>query len=265
MKPEGPDIYKLDRYNDPYKLDQAYSTDHHICVSALTNKNASFIEAIIRLDSNYADDDVLEKVGSTRFWFDFISKNRSIVDFTKGIYEVVKAIDKANSTHLVACEDGWTKMADTIINYCTDYDGLIFCLQQDIDTYNWPLRENHLFCQMSAPMKCKNRDGTERCNISFASKFLSCASHYLLGDDTRYPKYDRVVSQKLPYYVYVYLGETFHENDYQVNGASKSYEEKIDIYIKYVRDIRRILALPSVKKEGIDFNTFDHIIWYCNK
>ena len=264
---------------DPYKMDMAEAENGYTEVTALTKKNSKFIEAVVALDSNYGSDDMLlvpdygfnpirdissskKECGSTRYWFTFMKNNHTEEEDKHSVYGAVIAIDRTNSTHLESAVEGRKKMADIILSRCPNYEALLDALRDDFNP-DFPESEHHLLYLMSKPIDGK-RSETKRCNLSFATKFLAYAAQYLL-EDFIYSKYDSVVSEKLPDYSYVYLGEQKNKNYYKANGASKTFEEKMKIYAKYSTDIQRILDKPDVKKAGINRNTFDHIVWYCNK
>lgn len=98
-----------------------YIADQNDRIPALTRKNADFIEAVVRLDSNYANDLAItgpdrdydpEKYaensngmycGSTAYWFEQMKQNN---DFKRNVLGAVIAIDRTNSTHLEACING---------------------------------------------------------------------------------------------------------------------------------------------------------------
>ena len=106
---------------EPYTLDE-YEFEK-TTLPALTDKNAEFIEAILKLDSNYAkefaytepdkDFDPEEKkqnkyCGSIQYWFEEMQKDGA--DFSKCVLGAIISIDRSNSTHLNAATNGRVEM-----------------------------------------------------------------------------------------------------------------------------------------------------------
>ena len=111
---------------NPYELDYLYDAEDKILIPALTKKNSLFLEAVVRLDSNYGNDaqlypcgknflNVLEDntnfsqkpsndnyVGSTSFWFESMQKNSKScsneLDFNICLRGALHNINLTNST-----------------------------------------------------------------------------------------------------------------------------------------------------------------------
>lgn len=253
---------------DPYVLDYVCDYDK---MPALTRKNARFIEAVVKLDSNYAKDSQIippddkfnidkhysnaagRFCGSTAYWFNKL-KNKEI-DFQTGILGVVVAIDTTNSTHLEAAKNGRQEMRDRICTRCASVDELIFELNKK---YSANI-ENHLISLLTKSIPARGKSG-ERYNLSFASKFCSYASIYL-ETEVQYSKYDNVVSDALPYYEEVYLGVKRKKAEYKVSqNIPDKYGHLLNLYDRYSKCIENILAKTNLNKEELD-----HIIWYGYK
>ena len=264
------------KYKDPYLLDRAVCKEKAIDVPALTKKNSLFIEAIVRLDSNYnldsdetkSNDDGFDPIlnvssangkfcGSSKYWLTIIKNSKTFEEYKRGVYGAVVSIDTFNSTHLEATLDGRKKMAEIIISNYPSFKELKEALSR---TFNKNDSE-HIIYKLSIPLEAR-RKGTVRCNLSFASKFCSYASLCLLDED-RYSKYDSVVSDMLPFYMELYLGKKLRKNHYKVKASI--HKERLRVYEIYSNDIGEILNLDEIKNDEITREKFDHIIWYSNK
>ncbi len=105
--------------SNPYVMDKLVDYNN---MAALTRKNADFIEAVIRLDSNYKresenkepdkDFDLKDHssnaeglyCGSTKYWFEKMKNDSS--KYQECIWGAVVSIDRSNSTHLETTSDG---------------------------------------------------------------------------------------------------------------------------------------------------------------
>ncbi len=267
----------------PYVLDRAIRGD--IDIPALTRKNADFIEAILRLDSNYKKDvDVdstpgdkfnpfgykennktkskSEYCGSTAYWF---NKMNNGGDFKECLLGAIISIDRVNSTHLESTKDGRNKIKEIIIDKCHSVKGLKKELNKDfrIDF------EHHLIGLMSVELAAAGKE-TLRSNLSFASKFCAYASLYL-GTKIEYSKYDNVVATHLKNYIKVYLNDKsirvhqYKYDSYRKKNSEDGLEYTSNIYCKYYKIIGDIIDLLKSKGVLMDRNEFDSIVWYCNK
>lgn len=264
------------KYENPYLLDRAVYKEKAIDVPALTKKNSLFIEAIVRLDSNYNldsdetknNDDGFDPIlnvssangrfcGSSKYWLTLIKNSKSFEEYRRAVYGAVVSIDTFNSTHLEATLDGRKKMAEIIISNYPSFEELKEALVRPFNKND----SKHIISKLSIPLEAR-RKGTARCNLSFASKFCSYASLCLLDED-HYSKYDSVVSDMLPFYMELYLGKKLRKNYYKVKAST--HEEWLRVYEIYSNDIGEILSLEDIKNNEITREKFDHIIWYSNK
>ena len=120
----------------------------------------------------------------------------------------------------------------------------------------------------SSPTTSTKKDGGARYNISFATKFCAYAAIFL-ESQIKYSKYDNIVSDALPTYVKVYLGETKNAREYKINeyhrrnlDDAENYQYRLDVYAKYESAISRILNELSKDSIYLSREEFDHIVWY---
>lgn len=277
-----------EKNSDPYQLDEDRDSDGNRIV-LLTSKNVQFIEAVIKLDSNYGPDldpqsapdskfrEDMEMsnppnktyCGSTAYWFEQMKEGK---DFKTCLKWAIVAIDRTNSTHLEACEKGRTVVLERILGLCDSVTSLKHELEKSI----WD-EGKHILFEIAKAMPGKRgkantkRDDSSRVNISFASKFCSYASIYLRTEN-KYSKYDRVVADNLPKYAKFYLGKDKKKKEYRIpmdNKKSKEgrFQKRKEIYLKYARTIEEILNKvnenniePTISKDD-----FDKIVWYTMK
>lgn len=263
---------------NPYILD--YLVDRS-SLPALTRKNADFIEAIVNLDSNYAKDFIINKphndydpfkncesadgkyYGSTRYWFNEMTKQDC--NFKRCVLGAIISIDSTNSTHLEASINGRRRMCEIICEHCTNHIDLVNMLNVPFN----PSNHNHLLSLLTT--KCEAKKGGARFNLSFASKFCSYASKFL-GANNSYSKYDNIVSDALPEYVWIYLREKRKKREYKINtyqnadmNEEQDYQYRLDVFYKYSLDIDRIINVLCENGININRDEFDHIIWYGTK
>jgi hypothetical protein len=261
---------------NPYVMDYVAE---RLKMPALTRKNADFIEAVVRLDSNYAKDFEIHEpsenydpeenaesshgkyCGSTAYWFSELMKTNC--NFRKCILGAVIAIDRTNTTHLEASYDGRKTMRNIICDYCNDYHDLVRMLEVPFKRD----KHNHLISLLNQKTIAKKDDGA-RYNISFATKFCTYAAIFL-DSQIRYSKYDNIVSDALPTYSKVYLGESKNAREYKINEYQRrnlddngNFQYRLDVYGKYESAISRILN--ELRADGIYLTReeFDHIVWY---
>lgn len=265
--------YKLDLYECSEYQDKK--------IPALTAKNIDFIEGVINLDSNYNKDSdpnmgpdssqnlkygfeglTSKYVGSIAYWFKAMAQGSK--DFRECLRSVIVAIDRTNSTHLEASENGREKMFEIIASKCNDVVDLI----RELGKVNedGTIDEDNLIIEMSKeiPAIVKDKSKTKmRRNLSFASKFFSYAD-LNLNKRARYSKYDTVVSNHLEYYVKILLNDSeFKKTDIKLSDGSKE-KKVIDVYNTYAKYIGCIIekAKQEDSSNKLDRNTFDHLVWY---
>lgn len=253
-------------------------------IAALTKKNADFIEGALIIDSNYRREQFKEApnkkfnvkdyskkagglyCGSTGYWFtELINERRS---YDECVWGAVIAIDRSNSTHLETTENGRELMHQRIVNACGDKDSLIKALKQGFD----PSDYSHLFAKMLAPDGDPKLLSMKKNAVmfypSFASKFCSEASHWLLGE-WLYSKYDSVVAENLPAYYEIYMGKKVKKGTYKpktTGNEKKDFENRLEVYEQYCKDIEEILdELKNSYGTILNKNEIDHIIWYGMK
>lgn len=290
----------LEQKDKTYELDmvEVSSTDEKtIKIPALTEKNRNFIEAVVKLDSRYGkeaiinkpNDTVLKKLqglseqteftefdedttsfsiipgkkyylGSTHYWFDAI-KNNLNNDFCN-LLGALYNINLTNSTRRSYKEIFYkAKNLREKLNNKLDFNTLKNELSKDFSQNC----NNHIIAYLTDP----GQNGS--CTISLASKFCSYACEYF-GLDKSYSKYDTIVSDNLKYYIDAYLtDEQELSNDYKKFRGSKfkvnsqGFERSLKVYQAYSYFIERIIETLAVKKVSINKNELDHIIWYSKK
>lgn len=210
------------------------------------------------LDSNYGKNDWNKNIeGSTAYLFKELAESDDN-GFIELINRIVEKIDSVNSTHLEATKDGRKIIADRIVGFCNNYEGLKEKLEQPF----YEFRQNHIIAKIADGIPEKN-DKEKRYNISFATKFCSYAADFI-GTKIQYPKYDKVVCSVLPIYESYYLGQ---KNKYYINyTAPNKLDERLKKYADYWNAIKTILEkVNQNKEEKVTIKEFDHIVWYTNK
>lgn len=273
-------MLEIHTVDNPYFLDYILVDGKKI--PALTRKNADFIEAVVRLDSNYGKDLEInppsksydpEKnatsakglyCGSTKYWFDQLQVNTE--EFKKCVLGTVIAIDRTNSTHIESCVNGRKEMRDRICKECSCYEELKSMLEQPYIVGDFSDKKHLLeILSEGIEQKGKGKNGV-RYNLSFASKYCSYAAQFL-DADAEYSKYDNVVSKALPIYEKCYLGKTDKKKtefkiSYTQMDENEKLQHRLNLYKQYSDCIESILKV--LKEDGIELtrDEFDHIIWY---
>lgn len=273
---------------NPYELDRVETSNG---VVALTRKNADFIEAVVRLDSNYGDDLIIKEPskgydpesnaqksskknrGSTAYWFGEMQKPNC--DFSRCVLGAIISIDITNSTHLEAAyfldQSGnkvpcRKRMRDIICSQCSNCQELVDLLNQLFE----PKNHNHLISLLTAKTVSK-KGGKPRYNISFATKFCAYASLFLKANN-KYSKYDNIVSDALPKYEEIYLGRKKRTKEYKIEhnklknkSDAENYQYRLDVYANYAKTIDDILEFLNTTGVSLTKEEFDHIVWYSFK
>lgn len=265
------------RTENPYEPD--YFKIDEKKVFAITSKNASFMEAIVRMDSRYYREqgnyppnkdfspfgDVKNAkgryCGSSEYWFSEMKKGAR--PFDECVLGAVIAIDSSNSTHLEASRDGRLLMQKRICQKTKNTDELINMLKKPFANKD----RSHLISVLTEKAEGV-KEGEERYNISFASKFCAYASRALLGE-CRFAKYDDIVSSALPQYAFIYLQKDFPKTYFKISNekckkkdSETRLQHRLDTYWEYADCIMGII--DSVE-EKVSLEEFDHIIWYGYK
>lgn len=246
-------------------------------IAALTKKNSDFIEAVVKIDSNYkrdmryvphhpdfdpennSKDSDGKYCGSLTYWFTEMQKVSA--DYARCVLGAVIAIDRGNSTHLEQVLNGRKKMRDRIVARCPDVKALKTALETPF-THN---DKNHLISKMTEPGLKGIKDDNDRFFISFASKFCSYAA-LVLGTSLEYSKFDDVVSDYLFLYAKAYCGLSFNKTYFKINQIKGGFAIKrskgleiYGVYQKAIGDIISSLTFNMTRSE------LDHIIWYYEK
>ncbi|WP_202109203.1 hypothetical protein [Succinivibrio dextrinosolvens] len=291
-------MFKLKDSKNPYELDMEVSStvEKTIKIPALTEKNRNFIEAVVKLDSRYGKEAIINKpsdtvlkelqwlskqtefvedtlsfsiipgednyLGSTHYWFDAI-KNNLNNDFCN-LLGALYNINLTNSTRRSYREIFYkAKNLREKLNNKLDFNTLKNELSKDFSQNC----NNHIISYLTYP----GQNGA--CTLSLASKFCSYACEYF-GLDKSYSKYDTIVSDNLKYYIDAYLTDEqdlskdynkFRDSKFKVNGQGKKFERSLKVYQAYSYFIERIIEKLAVKKVSINKNELDHIIWYSKK
>ena len=266
-------MIRISRSKDPYIMDMVTGFE----IAALTKKNSNFIEAVLKLDSNYRKEQkavppddrfVLNEhacnsnglyCGSTKFWFNEMTNSNSDYSYKECVLGAVISIDRSNSTHLETTENGRKKMARRIVKRCPNIDELIDCLSTPFKA-----DDSHLIsCMLRKGLK-SIKDGSDMYYLSFASKFCSYASTFL-NLQTDYSKYDNVVAKALPVYYQAYCNKNVRTTEFLVdNSTSDKYHNRLSVYEKYSDTIAVIINAIG-KSDRLSRDEFDHIIWYGMK
>lgn len=267
----------------PYELDTfslEIGKEKPIELAAITKKNSNFIEAVIRLDSNYGWDadpkNACQKgyipfdennnkcfknkkgyYGSTAYWFLQMENGD---DFERCIKGAIVSIDITNSTRMSYKER--EELADRLIGTCKSVEELKKKLEEPFSAD----KKEHILAMLAN----KTNSGT-RFNLSFASKFCSYGAAYLLLNQNLYSKYDNIVSAILPHYARFYGVDTPKEryktkidSVYSSKFSDKEdFEYRLCVYQEYNNIIGEIIE--NSKCDGITRDQFDHIVWYSQK
>lgn len=250
----------MPKINDnPYYFD----TDENDVFPIFTQKNLDLVGALIRYNSDYsAAIDVNHPEYKDTYAGILTDKKDAFFDFKKdngeALKKVIISIDKINHTHLKSegpkakSHDGINKTAKKIM----DMDDLVQRLKNgNPDVVN----------EIASAVKGKN-------NFSFASKFCAYVSELALGNKDKYCKYDKVVQEILPLYIYHYVGEEKARKNCKIIRKSGNIESAIsrfrknkdyDGYKKIIDDI--INGIKEKDRIAVTYSQLDHLLWYYFK
>jgi hypothetical protein len=229
-------------FNDPYIFD----VDNNGIIS-LTKNNVQRINFIIENDPNYRSDSDPYNENST---YNYIRNHPYTTDY-KEILEIVKKIDKQNSTHQASSginkgdNNGREKTAEFIHQIENFYERLKNGDPELVNEIANALKARYTFC--------------------FASKYCTYMSRYLLESDC-YSIYDKILSDILPYFAWLYLDEIYLNNK-RKSTISNTFAPKNNGDYKGYRDLIDKIRFKADKVSGylISRKDFDHLLWYYFK
>lgn len=239
--------------DDPYKFDLDKNG-----FPAFTEKNLKFLNALIENDSKYRLSFDINNLNSSA---GILSKEKFPKDKDK-MLDVVRKIDKENSTHLSV--SGYSKE-----NKENNNKGIDIFLEK-LFSNNIDSIENRIEKGDTALVDEMAKYVPGVTKLSFASKFCTYCNRYCFNKDD-YSIYDSVVCEILPYYLYVYLGETYwgkvsgKTGRKTFNIRNKLNNNKIN-YGDYNNLIGMIIDKIQ-EKTGIKVSRkdFDLMLWYYYK
>ena len=221
----------------------------------LTEHNIEFIKALVKNDPGYRQpiDNDYKIILSNHFPNGYVE-----------ILNIVKLIDKADSTHLASegskfkgVNMGREITAEAICQITDLKDKINNGDTEIIDIIANAVNEEH------------KRQGKEigKYNFSFATKFCAYVSLYALNKDN-YCIYDKVVSEILPYYLYTYLGEKHYRikrDGTAVSTISETFKSGLS-YLDYRQLIDRLIE-SVYKKHNYrpSYKEIDGLLWYYFK
>ena len=235
--------------DDPYVFD----TDQN-GFPLFTKKNLALLGALLRYDSNYS---ASEDPSDPAVYSGMLDAN-GVPATVDGIRDVVKSLDKVNSTHLASegpagggrgvelTVEAIAAIPDLADRLCASDDGLV----DEIATAGG-----------------KN-------NFSFATKF--CAYTCVYARDIRsdnYCIYDRVLAEILPYYAYLYADGDIYRHFCRANSRGRIVSE-VESRCKDEHDyaLYRMLVdsvIRGVKEQSglwhLPYKQFDQLLWYYFK
>lgn len=207
----------------------------------ITEKNIELIKFILKNDKKYMS----EFSEENNHIKNFIIDHKKTTD-KEEILQIVKLIDKENSTHQNISgknkgdNRGYEITAEKIckiVNFYKDLENgkpeLVNKIAKSIDT---------------------------RYTYSFASKYCSYMSRYLFNKDN-YSIYDNVINNILPYYAYIYVDEYYIAKKCS-NINTVFFNKQNGDYKKYQNLIDRIIEKVNEKKHfTISRKDFDYLLW----
>lgn len=220
---------------------------------ALTRDNVARVEAMIRTDSNYRISLGDEKVNAkySPYWLEKLEsclKGEPVAEKIEDVIDnVVKLLDKENSTHLNTDGVGQKEMARRILAHKET-------LLNDLRNRNFDLIETLSVKTIPLPGK-RGRE-----NLSFASKFCHYACFYIFNGEVaqdNFSIYDGVVARALPKYLKHF---SITIKNLGINIDIKKIKNKD--YYEYSKAIDAVIKASG---DEISRNGFDHLVWYYFK
>lgn len=223
---------------------------------ALTEKNVQFINGVLSLDSSYRKAFRAEKDSAAFYIKNVFYNNGKFSHDPEEIEEVIRRIDKENSTHLAVSgsKKGDNKGIEKTKNKVSE---LFKEENEEIIVERLKAADADLVAEIAAAVENRN-------NFSFASKFCTFVTRAAFDEDG-YCIYDKVLSDVLPYYAWVYLGENKYINKNNNSIIEKTFKDSKD-YNGYRDLVNSIIAKSNeITGANIKKSDFDHLIWYYFK
>lgn len=232
--------------NNPYEFD----TDKNGQI-LFTQKNLDFVTAIISNDSDYRGPLFENDPNYSKGYIENKCTTPNFLTIEEHVKKIVELIDVENSTHLAAspklnpANQGRRLTVEKILSI----DNLLISLGEG---------DPNIVAEIARAVPGKN-------NFSFATKFCTYVCRYYFKDSRadNYSIYDRVLSNAIPYFAWVYLGEIHFARK---NGTIEKEYKFTQDYGSYRNLIDRIRESIE-KKNGtpISREKFDHLLWYYYK
>ncbi|MBQ8784525.1 MAG: hypothetical protein IJZ59_00590 [Alphaproteobacteria bacterium] len=240
-----------------------------IKIPILTIDNVARVEAMIQVDSRYSNNrDEYNGETSSNFFHKLkeILKDKEELKDNENtletcIYQIVRTIDKENSTHLnsnIRAEDAKGDNIKKTGRYLIADKILQFNKKRFLEHLTNPdkaLKEDGLFriIEISGGRK----------NTSFASKFCHYACFNLFDDKNKdnYSIYDAVIRMALP--IYIKWHKVTVENINYKNEYRKIRNALCRIDYKLYQTI--VDTVLKASESDISRNGFDHLLWYYFK
>ncbi len=234
---------------DPYSFDLDGNG-----MPAVSRKNIALVNALALFDPGYrASVDVNNEKSSARLIREAYENDPDFLSENDTVLEIVKRIDKENSTHLSVSGGG--KGGETQAAQGRDLTAKKICCLPNL-LCRLRQGDTELVKEIAGAVDGRN-------NFSFATKFCAFVSRALFeGEEAdRYCIYDKVVSDVLPYYAYIYLGETKYKKR-KTSAIEDLFKEEKD-YAGYKGLIDRIREAAKEKTAvSITRRDFDLLLWF---
>lgn len=229
-----------------------------------TQNNIDLINFCISIDSSYRNAFNVNCKGSSAE----LIKNHWNFD-KETIKNICLQIDKENSTHLAVSgykkNNGLTKTKNNENN-----QGVELVVEKIMNIPNFENRLKDSDPQL-VNIIANAVNGISK--FSFASKFCSYVSRYKFDNHNAYSIYDKIISEILPYYEWIFLDRMDHvrkkhnrSKEIVSTVEEKFANKKIFDYKGYNDLIESIIkAINDKKKLKVDRTIFDKILWYYYK
>ena len=214
---------------------------------AISQNNIDLANALSQHDPAYRiSNDENDERSSIWYIKDVDKTNPCFLSHYETVLEIVNRLDKENSTHLSVKgngkEDGRSLTARCICN---------------INNLRNRLKRGDTELVKEIALAVDGRN-----NFSFATKFCAFVSRALFEGEQadHYCIYDKVLSDVLPYYAYIYFGETKYKK--RKNSAIETMFKDKEDYEGYKELIDRIRE-KAAEKTGILITRkdFDLLLW----